>query len=441
MSVVEAFEKRVRVNREAGKIVTRVLRVKNTAETKSFFIYGKVWCPRRSLDASRLYRYFVENDLRPVDYPKKADLIVIYTCGGFKPDEEISILTIEQVLKSVRALNKFAKVIVTGCLPRIDPERLKSYDTVLIIPPEDLGKLDSLIQAKVPYDACPATSIVYGVHDLYHGNLFQRIKRQSGFNTKLLRICAAYINQSLLHRSRDQVLGQKTYRLEIAKGCLGDCTYCAIKQAMGKFHSFPEEQIIENFRFGLKENYKDFALVAADIGCYGIDTNTSLPDLLKKLFAVEGDYKIALVDLNARWFVKYYPALLSVLKPNFRKVSRIILPIQSGSDRILKLMNRHYKIDEVKECLLDLQKNIPEIMLETHIIVGFPGETDEDFKESVELFRVIKFSKVDVYSYEDRPGTKSLNMPYKVESETIKKRARIVARSARARGAKATATN
>ena len=163
-------------------------------------------------------------------------------------------------------------------------------------------------------------------------------------------------------------------------------------------------------------------LIAGDIGCYGLDIKTNLPSLLNKLFAIDGDYKFFLVDLNANWFVRYYSELYSVLEVNYNKVAGNLIPIQSGSNRILELMNRNYEIGQVKKCILNLRENIPEIVLETHIMVGFPGETDEDFKESLDLVKEISFSYVDVFRYQNRPGTIASNLPNKVSQNVIKRR-------------------
>lgn len=393
---------------------------KITGSTR-FYVYVKKYCPRRSLESSRVYKYLCANGLLPVANPRDADFIFIYTCGGFDTDEMFSILTIEKSLKI-----KSAKIVVMGCLTKIDPNKLKAYDDILIIPPDKMEELDSLINAKIPYNSTPNVAKVEGVHDLYHGSYLQRIKRNVGFNTKLIRICGSYINQKLLHNTEDTLADPSIYRLEIAQGCLNDCSYCAIKLAMPKFHSYPEETILENFRNGLRAGYKTFALLAGDIGCYGIDKHTNLPNLLKKLFEVDGEYRLILVDMNARWFVKYYKEFLPVLKTNFEKISRIIMPIQSGSDRILRLMKRGYRIDEVKKCLLDLQSNIPRIRIETHILVGFPGETDDDFQKSVQLVKEIPFWKVAVYKYEDRPGTRAMALPNKIRKHIIDERVRIL---------------
>lgn len=394
---------------------------------QSFYIYVKKHCPRRSLEASKNSQYFIQNGLKPVDDPKKADLIIIHTCGGFKSDEELSIQTLKKALEI-----KSAKVIVTGCLPKINPAKLENFNNVPILATEELGKLDSLIEAKVNYDKASDSPIIYGINDLYRGTLFSRIRRHFGFNTTFLKLCVNYIRQ-IFQKPQDPYFSKETYKIEIAKGCVGNCSYCAIKLAMPKFHSIPESKIIEKFKSGLKQNYKNFALIAGDIGSYGLDMQTNFPSLLKKLFKIRGDYKIMLVDLNARWLVKYYQDLFPILKDNANRISEIIIPIQSGSNRILGLMQRHYTIDEVKKCLLDLQREIPSIELETHLLVGFPDETDEDFQMSINLLREVTFSKVLVYKYDDRPVTVAYKLPNKISKEIIDNRAKILEKEANAK--------
>jgi MiaB/RimO family radical SAM methylthiotransferase len=227
---------------------------------------------------------------------------------------------------------------------------------------------------------------------------------------------------------------EQTFILEIAKGCLGDCSYCAIKLAMPKYKSFSEKTIVDTFKEGLKKNYRDFAVIAGDIGCYGMDINSNIAKLLSRLVAVKGNYRLLLIDLNARWFVEYYDELLAVIMKNSSKISNIIIPIQSGSDRILKLMNRRYEISEVKKCLLDLKKKVPNLQVETHIMVGFPGETEEDFQRSLDLVREIPFLRIETYPFEERPNTAAFDMAGKVSQEIIKKRVKKLKAEVKAAG-------
>ena len=399
---------------------------------KSFYVYCDTHCPRRSLEASKTYKYFIANGLRPVANPKKADLIFIQTCGGFTPDEEFSILTIKKSLE-----NKSAKVVATGCLTKINPETLMNFDNLLIIPSGEYEILDSLINAKIPYGQIPNVSSIAGVHHLHQGNLFNRIKKFYGrtrqyatLNVSSLRAYCIYVKDELLHSYGTSVFSSNTYKIEIAEGCLGNCSYCAIKLAMPRFHSYSEGEILERFKAGLKIGYKDFALCAGDIGCYGLDINTTLPNLLQRLFEVEGDYRILLNDMNAVWLVKYYAEFLKILKNNHMKISRIVVPIQSGSNRILKLMNRNYKIEEIAGCIKGLHKAFPKIMIETHIVVGFPGETDSDFQKTLQVVKDLRFSRIVLYPYDQRPHTIASILPDKIAQPIINQRMRELSRYA-----------
>jgi threonylcarbamoyladenosine tRNA methylthiotransferase CDKAL1 len=396
--------------------ILNLKRANSSFANKRYFIYVKKTCPRRSLDALKLQKHLIQNECDPVSSPDKADFIFVYTCGCFDRYEKLSISTVEKALE-----NKSTNVIVTGCLPKINPDSLKKYETACIISTEDLMEIccfhDNYIYSELD-NFCGAQ----GIHDLYKGKFLNRITLR-----KIIDFTRHFIGK-LSHWPKNQTYAQdiffsrNTYRIEIGQGCLGDCSYCAIKIGNPIYKSRSEEDIIEDFKAGLKENYKTFALMSGDIGCYGFDINTNLSSLLNKLFSIDGDFKILLWDLNVRWFVKQNLEMLSVLKNNPKKVERIILPIQSGSDRILKLMNRHYEIDDVKTCILNLKKNIPNIPLETHILVGFPGETDEDFFRTLELIREVEFNDIAIFAYEDRPGTKASDMPDKVPKDVIEQR-------------------
>ena len=403
-------------------------------------MYAKKSCPRTSLDAGRLVNHLLSNEFQAVSNPRNADLIFVFTCGGFSEYEERSILTIQKALK-----NKSAKIIVTGCLPKQNPKRLDCYRNIDVVPKADLGRIDKFLQTNSKYSESAECSVVAGIHDLCNIGFLQAA-RYYEFKTEYFGYCYRYVKnrvyqllQKLPIKESDKsfsILSNYTYKIQIARGCLGNCSYCGIKLAMPKFRSYPEECIVEQFKLGLETGYRHFAILAGDIGCYGLDIKTNLSSLLDKLFAIDGDYKIVLVDLNVRWFIKYYSQLRSILKLNFKKVAKIIVPIQSGSNRILRLMSRHYKIEDVKKCIRDFRMNCPQIDLETHLLVGFPGETIEDFRQSLDLVREIKFSFIQIYGYDDRPSTVASELPGKVPRELIKKRIRILEEEAALVGAR-----
>lgn len=419
--------------------------IKNQANLNyaTFFIYVNSTCSRSIIGASKLSKYLVQNGLHSVNKSSKADLIIIFTCGSFAFSEKNSILTIEKAIKYDPN-----RVIITGCIMKINPKKIKPYNVLAKILPENLGLITEIVQAKVPYDEKKYSyNSLDGIYDLIRVVPSNKIKenflllKYAALNPESLKNIIKDTGRNFFHKKINTFFNKIPYLIEISKGCLSNCTYCAIKLAQPVFRSISEEKIINNFKLGLSKRNKSFKLISADIGCYGLDIHTNLPSLLKKLFKIKENYNIILDELNARWFISYYPELLNVLMNNYDKVSELTIPIQSGSDRILKLMNRNYKIDYVKKCLLDLRKKIPDLKVGTHILVGFPSETDEDFQKSVDLIRSINFSVVTIFCYDDRPCVLAFTFPNKVSKETITMRAKILAKEVNVAGGRAILPN
>ena len=179
--------------------------------------------------------------------------------------------------------------------------------------------------------------------------------------------------------------------IRISLGCLGACSYCSKRFYSGKLQSKGFENILNEFKSGLKQGYKNFYLLTEDAGCYGLDINTNIVNLLQRLFESGKDYdfKIVLSNINAQWFIKFYDELLPIFVNNQSKINYVHIPVESGSNRILKLMNRPYSIEDVKEKLLSLKISAPSLSLVTDIIVGFPQENEADFLETKEFLKTI----------------------------------------------------
>ena len=132
--------------------------------------------------------------------------------------------------------------------------------------------------------------------------------------------------------------------------------------------------------------------------------------------------KIIIKEFNAQWIVKYFQDLLRIFKENYEKIDYIVVPVQSASNRMLRLMKRPYTIEDVKKYLNIIKSEVPGLQISTHIMVGFPGETEEDFKESVDFIREYEFPFVDIYAYDDRPNTAASRMAGKVPQKIIAQR-------------------
>ena len=208
--------------------------------------------------------------------------------------------------------------------------------------------------------------------------------------------------------------------VEISQGCFGNCTFCITKNARGKLQSYDSDKIIREIKKSVKDGCKEIWLTSQDCGCYGIDINENLCSLLKKIDKIEGDFRVRIGMSNPQFIRKFPKEFARILKDN-RFFKFIHVPVQSGSDKILKLMKRGHDVEDFKKVVNVLRKNIPDITISTDIIVGFPGETDSNFIESVKLLEEIKPDIINISKFGARPGTEAKKMK-QTDSKKVKER-------------------
>ena len=380
---------------------------------KKFMVYVNNFCPRRSLDTSRYYNYFLANGWSPANHIKNADVIFIYSCGCFKSSEKRTLNTIKTALEKK---NPQAEIVVTGCLLKINPEVLNGPYTLL--KNEEIDALDSLIHAEHKLATIPDANHIHPMKDLISPRAFliKKFKMDVAFS----RLFLNKVRSLFFGRTKYK----KTWNIKIAEGCMGNCSYCAVKFAAGRVKSKPLERIVDEFKQGVQQGEKTIVLINTDVGSYGQDIGTNLVELMRRLFEIDGDYKIRFIDFNPRWLIRYYDEWLPLFLKNRDKIAYLSMPVQSASDRMLRLMRRPYTIDGIKHCFTDLKKHIPELVINTHFIVGFPGESDRDFELTLDFARSFDFGRISIHPYHDRPNTESSEMPDKVSDETKFKRYR-----------------
>jgi tRNA A37 methylthiotransferase MiaB len=371
------------------------------------FIEG---CPRSKIEGSRLLEYLRRNNWVITTDLKRARLIILGVCG-FSLSTEIKCLKYLSVTHRKKAPD--AKIVAFGCLAGINPKPLEEIGAIPITA-ENLEELDNIIGATTK------------VKDIYDVNLmdktleigkkaysrFDRIYVDSQFHLRdLPKLFFRFFLRSpeTLHEKYENV-----FNIRVGRGCMGKCTYCAIKFASGSVISKPLDKIISEFQSGLKRNYSVFRLVGDDVGAYGQDIGSSIVDLLSNICSQNGDFKLIWDDFNPNWLIQYFPQLFEIFSKNISKFGYMGFPIQSGSERILKSMGREYTAEEAKECLITLRRAIPTLRLTTHFIVGFPGETKADIIDSINFVKAVKFTHVYVFQYDDRPNTIASQLPDKV---------------------------
>ncbi|MBD3413437.1 MAG: radical SAM protein, partial [Candidatus Aminicenantes bacterium] len=298
---------------------------------KKFIPFVNNFCPRRSLDTSRFYNYFLANGWLPTNRIERSDLVFIYSCGCFKSSEKRSLNTIKTALEKKQP---HTEIIVTGCLLKINGKALNGK--YKIVPIEEVDVLDSIIGARNNLESIPDANSIYPMKDLISPKefLIKKFKMDVEFSSLFFK----KVRSLFLGRTKYK----KTWNIKIADGCLGNCSYCAIRFAAGKVKSKAPDVIIHEFEQGVNQGEKTFVLINNDVGSYGQDIGTNFSELLEQLFSIQGLYKIRILDFNPRWLIQYHDTLLPLFKKNREKIAFLSMPVQSASDRILRLMRRPY---------------------------------------------------------------------------------------------------
>lgn len=352
-----------------------------------------------------------------------AVLIVVSTCAFIQTQQERSLNLIEQAL---RRKSESAELVIVGCLPKIDSDSIGNFGNIMMISPREMEKLDDLINPEVKINDVEDSGPVGDIPRIRRDSLVRRFRRKAEFSRNFLSLMLTDLSSRWRSRSARSSEGKSEYLIRIANGCAGSCSYCAIKFAIGRLESRPAERIIREIKTGLEKGFSIFRLVAEDTGAYGIDWGSSIIELLSEIFGIEGEFNIRLNSFNPQWLIKYRDELLPVMLSHSDRIQRFRVPVQSGSDRILRMMRRPYEIEEVAAVLQEFTRHMPEMKLDTTLIVGFPGESQEDFDMSVKFIEEINFSNIFVNGYSDRPNTEASRSQDKLPPKIIRKRINVL---------------
>ena len=340
-------------------------------------------CSKNLVDTEMTIGLFKENNYKVVNNPEDADILVINTCGFIASAHEEAINTILEMAEYKKKRCKY--LIVMGCLVQRFKEELEKA-----IPEVDLW-------------------IKYKSYDTIWKQIEQVIKPEG---TK---------KENLDFLDRVITTGENFAYLRIAEGCSNYCTYCAIPKIRGPFVSRKMEDILEEAEKLAKEGYKEIVVIAQDTTKYGIDIygKPMLAELLSKLCEIEG----------IKWirFLYSYPEtitqeLIDVVKKEEKICKYFDIPIQHISDNVLKRMNRKSDGKSIRKIIEKLRKEIPNVIIRTTVMVGFPGETNEDFEELYDFVKEAKFERLGAFSYSKEEGTPAEMMPNQVHPQTKKAR-------------------
>ena len=361
---------------------------------KSFYMINQNTCTRVKLYGIDVKNLFLINGYVE-DNKEKSDYIIINTCSFLKTKEEYFMNYIKRLSDD---LASYQKLIVIGCLPSIKKNDLIKMNDKIITFGRDIDAIkdyfnfSKIIKSKAT-TVCDKLPLKKEL--LYQLNKFIFKSKHIEYRLKRDKVCY----------------------LQISSGCRGKCAYCSEKFTT-KLKSRPIKDILLAINDGIERGYKLFGLNSDDASAYGKDIDSSLEELLSEVVKIKNDISFSIPEFNPNGLTE---KVIESLKD--KKFIYITVPIQSGSQDILNKMKRPYQIDEVIEKVRRIKQNNKKIKINTHVIVGFPGETDEDFNKTLDVIKLGLFDRVKVFMYNDRPNTIASTMTNKI-SDTEKKRRR-----------------
>ncbi len=374
-------------------------------------------CTENAMNLNLLKRFYSANDWGVTTNPREADCLVVATCGFTQEEEDQEIKVIDDLSKIKK---KDARIFITGCLPMIRQQRLNELFQAEYVEVTQINRFDEIMNFDVKttqldnnyvseyeYDSDPE------IHDF--------VKVRKGIEKY------SFLPFIRVPKTLYPAPSNKWFVIRVAMGCTDNCSYCGIKHAHGFTKSTPMESIIEQAKKGIAQGFKEISLSGEAPGSYGVDINLNLAVLLEELLRLREDVKINLRYISPNWLIRLRKDLIPIFKTG--RITNFCTPIQSGSNRILKLMNRRYTVEETKEIVNYIMRNTKVGMISTNVMVGFPGETEDDFNSSLRIFEEIDFGMYMVFKYSDRPGTKASKLPDKISVEEKERRFKIMNRA------------
>lgn len=343
-------------------------------------------CHREGLKVERLRNYFRKNGyelvndgtgldptnkyafpLEDLEISPEADVFVLMTCGFSKSIEDGDFEALKMILKYKKPS---AKVIVGGCIVRIAPERLdKEFDGDRF-DAKSYHLIDDFVEHDIPFS------------EIEDGNVMNFTDN---------------------------------YFIHIQDGCNHRCSYCAIWRAAGKSTSKPIDQVISEFKYGIRQGFKHFYFLGECMGSYGLDFGSNFGELLDEVGKLEGDFDLLIEDISPVYFLNNYESIKKLCQSGVLR--SVHVPIQSGCDRILKLMRRGGDMKEVMAKMKELKEIAPNVTLSSAVIVGFPSETEEEFQSSIQYCQEAKFDTVACHVFSCREGAPAASFEGQISDE------------------------
>ena len=344
-------------------------------------------CTFNKADGQIMAGILNENNIELVDNVDDCDVIIVNTCYVKLPTENKIVYKIQQLQKNYPD----KKIIVGGCMVEIDPEKLDSIGpNCSWIGPHQLNKVADVVKST------------------YCGD----VVRESGLSKESKVGVPKVSDDGLIHI------------IQICEGCLGVCTFCCTRFARGPLNSYSISDIVGEAKEAIENGACEIQLTAQDTAAFGRDTGEKLSDLIKEVANLDGNFRVRVGMMHPKNILDDVDEIIDAIKQP--KVYNFIhLPIQSGSDKVLKEMRRGHTVNQYIEVVNKFKNEIPDLTLATDIIVGYPTENDDDFLKTVDLLNEVKPSLIHLSKYQHRKGAISSSLK-EIPPQTMKKRSKFL---------------
>jgi len=349
-------------------------------------------CKVNTYDTDALLAPFIAGGYALVDFEAVADVYIINTCAV----TNISSRKSRQMIRRARKTNPEAIVVAAGCYAQTSPDEVGSIEGVSVV----IGTNE-------------AANILEVVEGYKHENGLAKhisiVDKSNEYN----ETSAEFFNVPQESKTRAY--------LKVQDGCDNFCSYCIIPYARGRARSRELDSAVNEARELAARGYKEVVIAGIHVESYGKDIESAgLPELLQKLHDIDGIKRLRMSSVEPALVTPEFIALMHLLS---KLAQHLHLSLQSGCDKTLAAMNRRYTTEIYATAVTELRKHFPDIAITTDIIVGFPGETDEDFANSLEFVRQQRFSRLHVFQYSPKSGTVAADMPNQVSSAVKAERA------------------
>ena len=318
----------------------------------------------------------------------EADAVFINSCA-------VKGATEQKILYRAREIAKAGKPLVFGgCIPSANPE---------------------LVRKNLP------KAVLVGPSSLSHS--FEAVK--AALEGKKAEFFAESEEKYQLPRKRGSVIA----RVQINEGCTSACSFCQTRLARGRLHSYPLEEIVSEVRLCLEKGAKEIQVTSQDTGAYGLEIGTDVCELVDSITRLPGDFMVRVGMMNPDHAKRLLPKLIRMLE-NKKVYAFAHLPVQSGSNKVLKDMRRAHSVEDLVDVVNALREAIPGVTISTDVIVGYPTESEDDFKQTLQLLEEMRFDIVNVSKFTPRPFTPAAELK-ELDNKLVKKRSEITSRLVR----------